>query len=224
MSFRSWLAYERSAHPAPLEASTEPITQSLLSSLLLVLQRVGLTDPPPPALLQHREQSQQALHAAACSLLPELCHMAACQGCHASTAASLIPVMLRACLLSPSDAVPIVSQHLHLVQAMSHAFHSKSAALRALQRLSQQSQGSPDKASGADADNFNVDLEGTSEGALLALALHLAQSAPGAHMLVNQGAAEFVPALAKWLLSPDGGGQCLLCQHLSRLPHPVQTL
>ena len=204
--FRSWLAYERTAHPAALEqASAEPITHSLLSSLFLVLRRIGLTNPP--STLAHHHQSQQGVHAAACSLLPELCQLAACQGCHASMAASLIPVMLRACLLSPSDALPVVSEHLHLVQAMSHAFHAHSAALRA-----SQSQGGPDTPSGAMAGHANADLEGTLEGALLALALHLAQSALGAQMLLDQGAAEFVPALAKWLLRPHGG-QFFLCQH-----------
>lgn len=204
--FRSWLAYERTAHPAALEqASAEPITHSLLSSLFLVLRRIGLTNPP--STLAHQHQSQQAVHAAACSLLPELCQLAACQGCHASMAASLIPVMLRACLLSPSDALPVVSEHLHLVQAMSHAFHAHSAALRA-----SQSQSGPDTPSGAMAGHANADLEGTLEGALLALALHLAQSALSAQMLLDQGAAEFVPALAKWLLRPHGG-QFFLCQH-----------
>ena len=55
------------------------------------------------------------------------------------------------------------------------------------------------------------DNVGTLEGSLLAMALHLAQDAPGAQMLLDEGVADFLPALAKWLLSPDGAGQSFPC-------------
>ena len=83
-------------------------------------------------------------------------------------------------------------------------------ALRERHSQAQQAQGACEATPGAMAENFesaNADLEGTLEGALLAMALHLAQDAPGAQMLLDEGAADFLPALAKWLLCPDGGGQ-----------------
>ncbi len=208
--------YQRTVAPVSLETmSSEPITQSLLSSLLLVLRRIGLTSPSPYA-----PAHQQAVYAAARSLLPELCQMAASQGCHAGLAASLIPVMMRSCHLSPSGSLPVVSKHLHLVQAMYHAFHVRSVALRENHSQAQQAQGASDATPGAMAENFesaNADLEGTLEGSLLALALHLAQSASGAQMLLDQGVADFIPALAKWLLGPAGGGQSFPCLHVDGL-------
>jgi len=196
--------YQRTLAPVTLgTTSSEPITQSLLSSLLLVLQRIGRTSPAsPPAHAHH--QSQQALYAAARNLL------AASLGCHAGLAASLIPVMMRSCHLSPSGSIPVISKHLHLVQAMYHAFHVRSVALRQHLSQAQQAQGASEATPGAMAENFesaNADLEGTLEGSLLAMALHLAQDAPGAQMLLDQGVADFLPALAKWLLSPDSAGQ-----------------
>ena len=211
---------QRTVAPVSLDTtSSEPITQSLLSSLLLVLRRIGLTNPSsPPAHAHH--QSQQALYAAARNLLPELCQMAASLGCHAGLAASLIPVMMRSCHLSPSGSIPVISKHLHLVQAMYHAFHVRSVALRERHSQAQQAQGASEATPGAMAENFesaNADLEGTLEGSLLALALHLAQSASGAQMLLDQGVADFIPALAKWLLGPAGGGQSFPCLHVDGL-------
>ncbi|DBA65573.1 TPA: hypothetical protein ACH3X2_003134 [Trebouxia sp. C0005] len=204
---RSWLAYQRTVAPVSLDTtSSEPITQSLLASLLLVLRRIGLTSPSsPPAHAHH--QSQQALHAAAHNLLPELCQMAASLGCHAGLAASLIPLMMRSCHLSPSGSMPVISRHLHLVQAMYHAFHVRSVALREHHSQARQPPGASEATPGAMAESFvsaNADLEGTLEGSLLAMALHPAQDAPGAQMLLDEGVADFLPALAKWLLSPDG--------------------
>jgi len=49
------------------------------------------------------------------------------------------------------------------------------------------------------------------------MALHLAQDAPGAQMLLDQGVADFLPALAKWLLSPDSAGQSFPCLHVEVL-------
>jgi len=202
--------FQRTLAPVSLDTTTsEPITQSLLSSLLLVLRRIGLTNPSPPPSHAHH-QSQQALYAAARNLLPELCQMAASLGCHAGLAASLIPVIMRSCHLSPSGSIPVISKHLHLVQAMYHAFHVRSVALREHHSQAQQAQGASEATPGAMAENFesaNADLEGTLEGSLLAMALHLAQDSPGAQMLLDQGVADLLPALAKWLLSPDGAGQ-----------------
>ncbi|DBA67883.1 TPA: hypothetical protein ACH3X2_014149 [Trebouxia sp. C0005] len=76
----SWLAYQRTVAPVFLDTtSSEPITQSLLASLLLVLRRAGLTSPSSP-LAYPPHQSQQARCAAAHNLLPELCQMAASLG------------------------------------------------------------------------------------------------------------------------------------------------
>ena len=211
---RSWLAYQRTVAPVSLDTtSSEPITQSLLASLLLVLRRVGLTSPSSP-LAYPPHQSQQARCAAAHNLLPELCQMAASLGCHAGLAASLIPLMMRSCHLSPSGSMPVISRHLHLVQAMYHAFHVRSVALREHHSQARQPPGASEATPGAMADKFvsaNADLEGTLEGSLLAMALHLAQDAPGAQMLLDEGVADFLPALAKWLLSPDGAGQSFPC-------------
>ena len=207
---RSWLVYQRTVAPVTLDTmSSEPITQSLLSSLLLVLRRIGLTNPSSPSAHDHH-QSQQALYAAARNLLPDLCQMAASLGGHAGLAASLIPVMMRSCHLSPSGSIPVISKHLHLVQALYHAFHVRSVAVREHHSQAQQAQGASEATPGAMAETFasaDADLEGTLEGSLLAMALHLAQDAPGAQMLLDEGVADLLPALAKWLLSPDGAGQ-----------------
>lgn len=218
--------YQRTVAPVSLDTtSSEPITQSLLSSLLLVLRRIGLTSPasPPPHAHHH---SHQAVYAAARNLLPELSQMAASLGCHAGLAASLIPVMMRLCHLSPSGSIPVISKHLHLVQAMYHAFHVRSVALREHHSQAQQAQGASEATPGAMAENFesaNADLEGTLEGSLLAMALHLAQDAPGAQMLLDQGVADFLPALAKWLLSPDSAGQSFPCLHVEALGLHVEA-
>ncbi len=93
---------------------------------------------------------------------------------------------------------------------MYHAFHVRSVALREHLSQTQQAQGASEATPGAMAENFesaNADLEGTLEGSLLATALHLAQDASGAQMLLDEGMADFLPALTKWLLSPDGAGQ-----------------
>jgi hypothetical protein len=36
-------------------------------------------------------------------------------------------------------------------------------------------------------------------------------------MLLDQGVADFLPALAKWLLSPDSAGQSFPCLHVEVL-------
>ena len=103
---------------------------------------------------------------------------------------------------------------------MYHAFHVRSVALREHLSQAQQAQGASEATPAAMAENFesaNADLEGTLEGSLLAMALHLAQDAPGAQMLLDQGVADFLPALAKWLLSPDSAGQSFPCLHVEVL-------
>ncbi len=103
---------------------------------------------------------------------------------------------------------------------MYHAFHVRSVALRERHSQAQQAQGASEATPGAMAENFesaNADLEGTLEGSLLAMALHLAQDAPGAQMLLDQGVAHFLPALAKWLLSPEGRWSVLPCLHVETL-------
>ena len=88
------------------------------------------------------------------------------------------------------------------------AFHVRYVALRECHSQAQQAQGTSEATPGVMAENFesaNADLEGTLESFLLALPLHLAPSASGAQMLLDEGVADFLPALAKRLLSPDGG-------------------
>ena len=211
---RSWLTYQRSSSPHKLEAATpEPTTQCLLSSLLLVLHRLGATNPPHTSS-NHCSSLQHTLRLEAQALLPVLCQLAATQSCHAGTSASLAAVMLRTCQLSPSDWLPIVSKHLHLVQAMAQAFHQRSLAIQALHGGSSattHADPAQDAVKAENLDSANAELEGSIEGSLLALALYLAQSSPGAQMLLDQGVAEFIPMLAKWLLGPDGGGQPADC-------------
>ena len=119
----------------------------------------------------------------------------------------MIAVMLRACQLAPSESLPVVAQNLHLVQAVSQAFQ---CTARAQQGMAQQPQGMSGESLGfADEalESTSTELEGTLEGSLLALGLYLAQSPHGAHMLLDQGVADLIPLLAKWLLGPDGGSE-----------------
>ncbi len=189
------------------------MTQCLLTSLLLVLHRIGVTNPPCTDTNPHA-RSQHTLRSAAHNLLPELCQVAASQGCHASTAAAVIAVMLRSCQLSSSDSLPIISKNLHLVQAMAQAFHVRVMAIQALKVQTQLPQGLAETAPVVLAENLesaNAELEGTLEGSLLSLALYLAQSSSGAQMLLDQAVTDFIPHLGKLLLSSDGGGK----SHLS---------
>lgn len=159
---------------------------------------------------------------AAQALLPYLCQLTASLGKLASSAAMAIGVLLRACYMDPPDWIPSVNQHLHIVQALAQAYIRRSAAVQQQQQQAhshnmhhqhqlptmttapaqqlsehQQSEG---------AETRQAELEGTVEGSLLMLIQHFAQSTAGAHMLLEQGLAALLPQLAKWLLSPAGGG------------------
>lgn len=215
---RSWLGQQHKASQARGSATAEDLTQCLLTSLVLVLRRIKLDS-------LHASRPQLTL--AALALLPHLCQLISSLGNLASSAANATGVLLRSCHLDPADWTPAVAQHLHLVQALAQAYHTRSVA--ALQRhhqstVLQQHQGSratPVAASqhpgGDSGSSSNVQqpssaiLEGTVEGALLMLALNLAQSPPGAQLLMEQGFSDLLPQLAKWLLSPAGGGEGAGC-------------
>ena len=131
-------------------------------------------------------------------------------GCHASAAASAITVLLTAGLLTPIDWAPILSRHLQLVTCMAQAVQATALAKQ------EQTQQTPNQQQsvvtvqeverGGTASAGGEEGGGAVEGPLLALALHLGQTPLGAQVLLEQGVAGFIPALAKWLLSSDSGG------------------
>ena len=63
------------------------------------------------------------------ALLPHLCQLIAALGNLATSAAILTGVMLRTCLIPPTDWVPAVTRHLHVVQALAQAYHKRSIAV-----------------------------------------------------------------------------------------------
>lgn len=172
----------------------------------------------------HARQKTQ-LSQAGQALLPHLCQLVASLGNMASLAAMATSVVLRACHLEPADSVPAVAQHLHIVQALAQAYCRRSVTvLQQQQQLASQHQqpGSPlgttpQQPDSQQASSGNAVLEGpeaTVEGALLMLAVQIAQSAAGAHLLLDQGISDLLPQMAKWLLSPAGGGMpCALVHH-----------
>lgn len=163
--------------------------------------------------------AKQGLRCAAQTLLPELCRLVEAQGCFASTAASVTTLVLTAGLLTPPDWAPVLSRHLQLVTCMAKAVQTTALARQQHQlALSQQhtahqaAAGNELSGQGSVGESAGGGLGGSSEEALLALALHLAQTPAGAQMLLEQGVTGFIPALAKWLLSPESGGNFLLDQ------------
>ena len=156
--------------------------------------------------------TKQGLRCAAQTLLPELCRLVEAQGCYASAAASFITLVLTAGLLTASEWAPVLSRHLQLVTCVAQAVQSTALAKQHQPDPSQKQLGKSTAGRSQQADRASIsepasgELEGSSEGALLALALHLAQTPLGAQMLLEQGVTGFIPALAKWLLSPDSGG------------------
>ena len=184
-----------------------------------MLHTVGTVLAPAKASSSMPKATKQGLRCAAQALLPELCRLVEAQGCYASTAASVTTLVLTAGLLLPSDWAPVLARHLQLVTCMAQAVQSTALAKQHQPHSSQQQQlGHSRAARSGTTDQASVlqpaggEIEGSSEGALLALALHLAQTPQGAHMLLEQGVAGFIPALAKWLLSPDSGGDNQLDQ------------
>ena len=115
--------------------------------------------------------------------------------------------MLRTCQQLPLDWVAILSKHLQLVTCLAQAAQRRAVAKQNHQ--SQQLQQPAEQQQTWGVDSNSSELEASLEGSLLALALHLAQTAPGAQILLNQGVTGLIPALAKWLLDPDGGGKVL---------------
>lgn len=149
--------------------------------------------------------TKQGLCLAAQVLIPELCYLIEAQKCHARAAAAVLTVMLRTFQQLPLDWVPILSKHLQLVTCLAQAAQHRAIAKQ--NHHSQQVHQTADQQQTWGVESSSPELEASLEGALLALALHLAQTAPGAQLLLNQGVTGLIPALAKWLLDPDGGGK-----------------
>ena len=212
MPDRSWLKYQESpiaGAQAQNPATVQAITQCLLTALVLGLRHIR----SETSCIKQKPQLIQAGQA----LLPRLCQLVASLGNMASLAAMATSVVLRACHLEPVDWVPTVAQHLHIVQALAQAYHRQSITVVLQQQLSSQQHLQPELASGSISQQPNSqqlsssdaglgETEETVEGALLLLAVHVAQSTAGAHLLLDQGVSDLLPQLAKWLLSPDGGG------------------
>ena len=163
------------------------------------------------------------------ALLPHLCHLIAALGKLASSAAILTGVVLRICLISPTDWVPAATRHLHVVQALAQAYHKRSIAVSRQQQQQQQQQQQlqpiqhqgeqPSLSSvlaprqqqnqqpaSSDVVASSADVEGSMEGALLMLTLQFAQTTAGGNLLLDQGVSDLLTQLAQWLLSPTGGG------------------
>ena len=212
-------------------ASSSPhiLTACLLSSLASVLHGIGSVVAANARTASSIPKSKQGLRSAAQSLLSELCRLVEAQGCYATAAASVITLVLTACPLTPSDWASVLSKHLQLVTCMAQAVQStanvkqnrsNNPSQQPAQALAGRIQQTEEEA------NKDAELEGTSEGPLLALALHLAQTPLGAQMLLEQGVTAFIPALAKWLLSPESGGNdlwtiLLFYQHCKPCHHCV---
>ena len=200
-------------------SSPDQMTGCLLSGLASVLRSIG-------TVLAPAKSCQPRLRYAAQTLLPELCRLVEAQGYYSSTAALVITLVLTAGLLTSSDWAPVLSRHLQLVTCMAQAVQSTALAKEQQTNPSEQQLGQLTEARNQRTDQASVldsaggEPEGSSEGALLALALHLAQTPLGAQMLLEQGVTGFIPALAKWLLSPDSGGNNLLHQ-LAVISYPA---
>ena len=206
---RHWLQYQRQSCPESMASSSpDHITDCLLSSLASVLHNIR-------TVLAPAKTSIPGLRHAAQTLLAELCRLVEAQGCYASTAASVITLVMKAGLLMPSDWAPVLSRRLQLVTCMAQAVQSTALAQQHQTDPSQQP-GQFAAARSQQTDQASVlesvggELDRSSEGALLALAVHLAQNPLGAQMLLEQGVTGFIPALAKWLCSPDSGGNPFL--------------
>lgn len=217
---RCWLQHLRRSSPQFLAScSPDPVAGCLLSGLASVLHSIGTVLGTANTPSSTPKPAKQGLRCAALTLLPELCRLVEAQGCFASTAASVTTLVLTSGLLTPPDWAPVLSRHLQLVTCMAKAVQTTALARQhqlgaSQQHLGHQSAaGSQETGQGWVGESAGGGLEGTAEGALLALALHLAQTPPGAQMLLEQGVTGFIPALAKWLLSPESGGN-ILCTSL----------
>ena len=217
---RYWLQHQRRSCPESLAScSPNPITACLLSGLASVLHSIGTVLGTANASPSTPKPARQGLRCGAQTLLPELCCLVEAQGCFASAAASVTTLVLTAGMLTPPDWAPVLSRHLQLVTCMAKAVQTTALARQQHQlAMSQQRKahqaavGNEQSGHGSVGESAGGGLEGASEEALLALALHLAQTPPGAQMLLEQGVTGFIPALAKWLLSPENGGNHLLDQ------------
>ena len=213
---RYWLQYQRQSCPESMASSSpDQATGCVLSGLASALHTTSTVLAPAKASSSTPKATKQGLRCAAQTLLPELCRLVEAQGCYANTAASVTTLVLTAGLLLPSDWAPVMSRHLQLVTCMAQAVQSTALAKQHQPNSSQQQlrQATAARSEATDLlESADGELEGSSEGALLALALHLAQTPLGAQMLLEQGVTAFIPALAKWLLSPDSGGDNLLDQ------------
>ena len=193
---RSWLKYQGSP-AAQTQDSVTLQAQCLLTALVLVLRRIK-TETSHARL---KTQLSQA------GLLPHLCQLVASLGNMASLAAVATSVVLRACHLEPADSMPAVAQHLHVVQTLAQAYHRQSYTVLQQQQLASQLQqpGLPSGTTTLQPDSqqlssSNAELgttEETVEGALLMLAVQVAQSTAGAHLLLDQGISDLLPQLAK---------------------------
>ena len=67
----------------------------------------------------------------------------------------------------------------------------------------------------------SADVEGTVEGALLMLTVQFAQTTAGANLLLDQGMSDLLPQLAKWLLSPTGGGMDIHAVYSNGITQPA---
>ena len=101
---------------------------------------------------------------------------------------------------------------------MAQAYHRQSITVLQQQQLASQHQQlrllsgttpQPDSQQISSISAGPGNPEDTVEGALLMLAVQVAQSTAGAHLLLDQGISDLLPQVAKWLLSPAGGG--MLC-------------
>lgn len=127
-------------------------------------------------------------------------------------AASGITVLLTTGLLTPIDWAPILSKHLQLVTCMAQAVQATALAKQEENQPnpSQQRSGTAQQVETGSAANAGVEGgRAVVEGPLLALALQMGQTPLGAQVLLEQGITGFIPALAKWLLSPESGGATL---------------